>query len=128
MAYVLADSDILIDGLSGREDAVCRLKSEREKGLLRTSWINRVEVLVGASTLSQQRIIEEFLDRIPILEFNFSAARHAARTRRELLRDGKGMALPDCLIAGIALAHGAELLTRNLRHFQRVDGLRLTTL
>jgi tRNA(fMet)-specific endonuclease VapC len=31
----------------------------------------------------------------------------------------------DVLIAGTALAHGATLVTRNLREFSRVEGLKL---
>lgn len=34
----------------------------------------------------------------------------------------------DSVIAGIALARGAELLTRNRRQFERVRGLRLAAL
>jgi predicted nucleic acid-binding protein len=33
--------------------------------------------------------------------------------------------MADSLIAGIALAQGATLLTRNRRHFARVEGLKL---
>ena len=38
---------------------------------------------------------------------------------------GKGIGTADYLIAGMCLAHGATLLTRNLKHFERVPGLRI---
>jgi predicted nucleic acid-binding protein len=44
------------------------------------------------------------------------------RIRRET-----GIAIADGLIAATALVHGVALLTRNVRHFERVDGLRLAT-
>jgi tRNA(fMet)-specific endonuclease VapC len=43
---------------------------------------------------------------------------------RTLLRS-QGMLIPDMdiLIAATALAHNLTLLTRNVRHFQRIPGL-----
>jgi len=52
-----------------------------------------------------------------------SAPRFAERggeSRRE-----HRLALPDALIAATALEHGLALLTRNVRHFEPVAGLRL---
>jgi len=45
--------------------------------------------------------------------------------RLKLEKAGIGIGMADSLIAGIALAQGATLLTRNPRHFERVDGLKL---
>jgi predicted nucleic acid-binding protein len=42
----------------------------------------------------------------------------------ELKRDVK-VATPDALIAATALAHDLPLMTRNVRHFERVPGLTL---
>lgn len=38
------------------------------------------------------------------------------------------MGMGDSLIAGIALANGLQLLTRNRKHFQQVEGLHLVFL
>jgi predicted nucleic acid-binding protein len=40
-------------------------------------------------------------------------------------RGGQAIGMGDGLIAGIALAHGLPLYTRNSRHFERVAGLKL---
>lgn len=51
-----------------------------------------------------------------------SAARFdELRKQKKLKKIGRA----DLLIAGIALAHGATLVTRNLRHFRQVPGLKL---
>lgn len=41
---------------------------------------------------------------------------------------GEPIGMGDSLIAGIVLAHGETLMTRNRRHFGRVEGLRIATL
>lgn len=47
-------------------------------------------------------------------------AESAGRIRRTA-----DVALPDALIAATALEHGLAVLTRNVRRFARVDGLRV---
>jgi tRNA(fMet)-specific endonuclease VapC len=48
-----------------------------------------------------------------------------ARTRADLRRSGQLIADLDLLIAATALHHDLTLLTRNVRHFARIPGLRL---
>jgi len=47
----------------------------------------------------------------------------AAATRRLLGRRGEGIGVPDYLVAGVCIANGYPLLTRNVAHFSRVPGL-----
>jgi predicted nucleic acid-binding protein len=53
------------------------------------------------------------------------AAEAAAGIAAERFRRGRPVELADTLIAGIAVARGAVLATRNLRHFADVEGLRV---
>lgn len=53
------------------------------------------------------------------------SADRAARVRRDLEKAGVSIGMADSLIAGIVLEHGGRLLTRNQRHFDRVEGLPL---
>ncbi len=48
-----------------------------------------------------------------------------AQNRYLLQRQGNVIPDLDLLVAATALHHGLTLLTRNLRHFSRVPGLRL---
>jgi predicted nucleic acid-binding protein len=48
--------------------------------------------------------------------------------RVRLEAQGRTISMADSLIAGIVLAHGGLLLTRNLGHFERVEGLALARL
>jgi len=60
-----------------------------------------------------------------VFALDHSAAVIAGRLAGELSRQGRPIDAPDALIAGIALHLGAALATRNTRHFERVEGLRL---
>lgn len=51
----------------------------------------------------------------------------AARIYQDLRRQGTPLEDADILIAGISIANNATLVTRNLKHFARVEGLKLET-
>ena len=53
-----------------------------------------------------------------VAAFDSSAASQAARLAAERKRLGRPVDMRDTFIAGIALAHGATLATRNTRHFE----------
>ena len=57
------------------------------------------------------------------LPLDAAAADHAARIAAALARAGTPIGPFDLLIAGVARANGALLLTRNLAEFGRVEGL-----
>jgi predicted nucleic acid-binding protein len=122
---MVADADVLIDFLEGRSPAAGRLAVELDRGQLRTTVISRFELLAGAKTSSQQKLVGELLAALPCLSLDEPAADRAAEIRRGLERDGVGIGMGDSLIAGIVLVHKGILLTRNRRHFERVSGLTL---
>jgi tRNA(fMet)-specific endonuclease VapC len=122
---IVADTDVLIDFLAGREPAAGRVTRELESGNLWTTVITRFEMLSGARGTRETRIVAELLDSMRIVPLDVSAADRAAVVRRALERKGVGIGMADSLIAGIALHVGGTLLTRNRRHFERVEGLDL---
>ncbi len=67
--------------------------------------------------------LDEAVSTIRILPFGGNEARSAARIRADLEGAGKSIGPYDVLIAGTALAHGATLVTRNVREFRRISGL-----
>ena len=79
-------------------------------------------MLSGARSARETKIIGELLDSMKIVPLDVSAADRAANVRRALERKGVGIGMADSLIAGIVLHVGGALLTRNLRHFQRIEG------
>jgi tRNA(fMet)-specific endonuclease VapC len=96
-----------IEALRGRFDSVLKAA-------------NTAEFLRAQDLLAQT---EELLRELPILPLDAVAIAEFERIRqiKGLKKIGRG----DLLIAGIALARQATLVSRNLRDFQRVPDLRV---
>lgn len=123
---IVADTDVLIDFLAGHEPAASRIALELEHGSLATTAVNRFELLAGARSARQQVTIRKLLDALATLPLDVASADRAADIRRELETQGAPIGMGDSLIAGIVIARGGILLTRNVEHFKRVPGLRLS--
>jgi tRNA(fMet)-specific endonuclease VapC len=122
---MVADTDVLIDFLEDRAPVAGRIALELERGDLRTTTVTRFELLAGARTPQQLRIVGELLAALPCLPLDDPSADAAAVIRRELERAGVGIGMADSLIAGIVRTSQGVLLTRNRQHFERVPGLSL---
>lgn len=122
---IVADTDVLIDFLSGHEPTAQQVALELARGRLKTTAISRFELLSGARHVRQEKAIRELLAALPTLPLDAQAADAAARIRQALERVGEAIGMADSLIAGIVVSQGASLLTRNRRHFERVRGLPL---
>jgi predicted nucleic acid-binding protein len=122
---IVADTDVLIDALRGLEKARTRVAEALETGQLATTAVTAFELRSGAHTDRLRSAVERLLAPLEILPFDDTAARRAGEVRRALEAEGKPIGMADYLIAGICLARSASLLTRNPKHFKRVEGLRL---
>ena len=113
MIYLL-DTNICIYYLNG--------KSER----LRQHF---AELLVGAvrhvNPIKRLTTIQPFIHRFDSLPFDDSAANAYALLRSHLEKQGQPIGPLDMLIAAIALANNATLVTHNTREFSRVQNLML---
>ena len=65
------------------------------------------------------------LPAIVVLPFDAAVARRYGEMGASLAGAGQPLADADLQIAATALHHGLELVTGNLRHFRRVEGLRI---
>lgn len=125
---IVADSDVLIDALRGREPSVSRVLAGLADRTLATTTISAFELLSGSRTPLQVEAVEGLLGALTVLPFDRPASEAAATCRRELEAKGQTIGMGDYLIAGICLSRGAALLTRNRKHFERVAALTLAQL
>ncbi|MHA6158429.1 tRNA(fMet)-specific endonuclease VapC, partial [Escherichia coli] len=70
-------------------------------------------------------VIEGFVSRIDVLDYDAAAATHSGQIRAELARQGRPVGPFDQMIAGHARSRGLIIVTNNTREFERVDGLRI---
>jgi predicted nucleic acid-binding protein len=125
--YIL-DSDILIYFLKGEKEVIKKVLSLQNDELYITI-INYTELLYGiynSNKISQNKEkILPFLDNFKILQFDKNASEIFAKLKAKLNKQGKIIADMDLMIASIAISNKATLYTNNLKHFNRVDGLKI---
>ncbi len=124
---VVADSDVLIDALDrGREPAASRVAALIRSGDLATTAVSLYELTAGPrTTAAQLELLQGALAPVPVLAVTRGSADFAAAVNRHLARRGHAISVPDTLIAGVCIANGFPLLTRNVAHFARVPGLEI---
>ena len=94
-----------------------------------TTAITLGEILYGAARVGRSALLEQFRERVTsahsVLPFDRLAAETYGPLRAELERIGRRLDGPDLRIASIALSRDLTLVTGNVRHFERVPGLRI---
>jgi tRNA(fMet)-specific endonuclease VapC len=124
----LVDTDWLIDILSGIGSASSTVERLSSAGV-GISIVTVGEVYEGAvlspdpqAALQRYR---EFLAAFPALSLTEPIMHRFAMIRAQLRQAGNLIPDLDLLIASTALEHNLTLITRNLRHYERVPDLAL---
>lgn len=124
----LIDTDVVASYLNGRPAEVALLQQLLPDGLaLSTVTYGELYegILYGRDPARQLAGFRRFLHGVRVLDVNRRIARHFGHVRGALRQQGLLLPAPDLLIGATALAYDLTLVTRNLRHFQRVPGLRI---
>ncbi len=128
MSRYLIDTDWIIDALNNQATAVNHLTDLAPEGLA-VSLISYGELWEGAKfARNPEREIyglEAFLQGKDMLTLSVEIMRRFGDLRGALRQSGQSLSDLDLLIAATALEHDLVLVTRNVRHFQRVPGLQL---
>jgi tRNA(fMet)-specific endonuclease VapC len=133
---LLLDSNILSAMYSGHPKILRALDETRDSDIA-TTIVNKVELLQGRMEYLLKanrgedliraqgwlKETERLMAEIPIVPFDQVAAGEFDRLSQ--VASIRKMGRADLLIATIALANKATLVTRNFKDFQRVPGLRL---
>lgn len=124
---VVVDTDLLIDFLRGHGDGA-RLVRELIVGRrLRVTAVTAFELRLGSDFLDRRDAILRLI-RGRTYPLDMASALRGGEVASTLQRDGRGIGFADCMQAGICLRYNLALATRNRRHFERVEGLRLVEL
>jgi tRNA(fMet)-specific endonuclease VapC len=124
---VVADTDVVIDFLRGAEPGASLVRSLLKEGRLRFTPVTAYELRRGADFVPRDELLMRLLAR-RTYPLDLEAALRAGAVAAELKSQGREIGAADALQAGFCLRHDVPLATRNRRHFDRVDGLRLVDL
>ncbi len=121
----LLDTDVCIEILRGNVRVIERRRRTPDE--VATTWITACELAYGAAKSRapepNRALVKAFLATLPVLELDWVAAERFGRLKADLERAGNRVADADLLIAAIALARGAGLVTGNRRHYGRIPEL-----
>lgn len=117
---ILLDTDVLIDFLRGRVDAVAFLGKTRRA--LRVSSATVAELYVGVREGEEREVLDRFLELMEVIAITPTIAKQAGLWRRDY---GKthGTGLLDALIAACASNSGSTLVTLNEKHFPMLEAV-----
>jgi tRNA(fMet)-specific endonuclease VapC len=124
----MIDSDILIYFLKGQQEVIEKL-SQIPIDQLYISKINYAELMYGAHNSAKVeenlKVIEPFLEKFTLLEFDKDASLIFAKEKARLKKKGNIIADMDLMIASIAIENNCFLITNNLKHFKRIRDLKI---
>ena|SRR3989338_4976568 len=127
MKYLL-DTDVVVDHLRGKVKLEKSIVSES----VSISIVSYGELIYGAEKSKEKGrtkiLVKEFLQdlSIKILLLDRSIMEEYAKIKAELEIKGKKLDEFDLLIGATAKVNSLVLVTRNRKHFERINGLRLS--
>jgi len=127
---MIFDTTVLADLLRNNSDIKEKIKELRNKKVeFSTTTISVFEIWEGTKdTTEKQKIeIEELFESIPIIKFDKDSAKLGGLIQAALRKQGNMIEPQDCMIAGIAIMNNKKVLTRNIKHFSRIQNLQIET-
>jgi tRNA(fMet)-specific endonuclease VapC len=125
----LLDTNACIRILNGTSASLAQRLRFVPRTQIRLSSVVKAELLYGARKSGRiadnLRLLEAFFGNVATLPFDDRCAEEYGVIRAELERAGTPIGPNDVLIAATARAHGAVLVTNNVREFSHVAGLRI---
>lgn len=124
LTNLLLDTSVLIDHLRGYKPASDFLETVFNSGVLVSiSTVSEMELYAGKSmeNPAAEGAVNNFLKLFTVLPVTTDIARQAGRLLRR--HRHQGLTPIDAIIAGTALEHSANLITRNVKHFRIVKGI-----
>jgi len=114
---ILLDTSVVVDVLNARAGSRQFLEVQLYAGhTLACCAITTAEVYAGMRK-HEAKATDEFLSQLAYYESTRAVARRAGHLKADWARKGQTLALPDVLIAAVALEYGLALATGNRKHF-----------
>ena len=124
---VVADTDLIIDFLRGRDPGAGAVRRWLRSDRLRVTSVTAFELRVGTDFLDRARDLRSLLAG-RTLPMDLLAGLLAGDIYSRLRADGLDIGVKDALQSGVCRRFELPIATRNLRHLERVEGLALAPL
>ncbi|MEO6212214.1 MAG: type II toxin-antitoxin system VapC family toxin [Vicinamibacterales bacterium] len=122
----MLDTDTVSWALRGQGAVPTRLLEHRPSQLC-VSSITLAELRFGADAKGSRKLhglIDTFVQSVAVMPFDEAAAGRFGPVASALARRGEPIGTFDTLMAAHALSLGLTFVTNNVKHFQRVPGLK----
>lgn len=124
---ILFDTDVCIEILRGNETVINKRKAS--DGTVAISFFSAAELFYGAEKsphpVNNRLVVEEFLLSVDIVNPTIDILQKFAEVKSRLEKDGVRLPDADIFIAATALTESAKLVTGNIKHFSRIEELKV---
>jgi predicted nucleic acid-binding protein len=118
----LLDSNVIIDFLSGALPADgIHFVSDIVNAAPRISAMSKIELLRFTHTPANEQVLLDFINESDVLPIDDPVINETIR-----LCKGSKIKIPDAVISATCIVHQLVLVTRNIKDFRHVNGLRLS--
>ena len=127
---MIADTSFLIDIMKYDKDAIRKAEEIEKKGnSIAVTSISIFELFIGVSLSiiqdQERNKINRILNGLSIISFDEDSAREAGKIYAQKRKNGAAIEPEDSMIAGICSRRNEILITRNIKHFSDIEGLRV---
>jgi len=122
------DTDILIEYFRGNEPIKRKIENLTEEDSVGLTWLTFYEFFKGiflSGKLNEEKFLQGLATTCVIMEESYDAAKIGGEIYANLKKKGELINDADILIASIVKTHNAILVTNNVKHFSRVEGLQI---
>lgn len=122
---MVVDTSIFIEFLRKKDKTNTILYSISEVFPLAISSITLYELLMGATDNKKSYDIQLLTEDLLILHFDEHVAKKSAEIYHQLRKENKMIEFRDIFIAATCIVHEMPLKTLNIKHFERISGLKV---
>jgi predicted nucleic acid-binding protein len=122
---IIADTDVIIDFFTDTvpvSDEILKIILEKRLCLTSMTVYELYAGVIGKKRLNQ---VETLITSVPIFSLGVTEAAIAGKIYTYLKAKGKLIGHRDIIIAGICIANGLPLFTKNMTHFRMIPQLDL---
>jgi predicted nucleic acid-binding protein len=93
--------------------------------------INAFEIWLGAFLAPEKaqlaQCTEDFLNQFEVVGFDYASSVEAGRVLADLRKRGEPIEIRDLFVGCICKVSNMQIITRNLKHYKRIRGLKILT-